>query len=211
MNERKGSDGITYAIRFEMRLPTQWNGRFLHQVNGGNDGIVVPALGDRPDGSASGGEVPLARAFAVLSSDSGHNSDDPAHAALGLVRGASFGLDRQARRDYGYSADIALAPEAKAILAAHYGRRPEFSYMAGCSNGGRHAMVAASRMPEQYDGFLAGNPGFNLPRAALQHAWEVQAFVKLDAIVRRTERFSPVESSKLATRWMAPRTVSFPI
>jgi hypothetical protein len=50
MNERKGSDGITYAIRFEMRLPTKWNGRFLHQVNGGNDGIVVPAPGDRPDG-----------------------------------------------------------------------------------------------------------------------------------------------------------------
>ncbi len=35
MQERKGTDGKDYAIGFEMRLPTQWNGRFYHQVNGG--------------------------------------------------------------------------------------------------------------------------------------------------------------------------------
>jgi feruloyl esterase len=59
--ERTGSDGKSYAITFEMRLPADWNGRFLHQVNGGNDGVVVPALGDRPEGLVSGGKVPLAR------------------------------------------------------------------------------------------------------------------------------------------------------
>src|SRR6185369_5360761 len=32
-NERTGVDGRTYAIQFEMRLPDDWNGRFLHQVN----------------------------------------------------------------------------------------------------------------------------------------------------------------------------------
>jgi Tannase and feruloyl esterase len=186
LNERKGSDGITYAIAFEMRLPTEWNGRFLHQVNGGNDGVVVPALGDRADGWSSGGKVALARGFAVLSSDSGHSGSDPAHAALGLARGASFGLDAQARRDYGYVANIALAQVAKALLYAHFGKPPEFSYMAGCSNGGRHAMVAASRMPHQYDGFLAGNPGFNLPRAAIQHAWDIQHFAKADSDVRKS-------------------------
>ena len=43
MNARKGRDGQDYAIGFEMRLPQNWNQRFLHQVNGGNDGVVVPA------------------------------------------------------------------------------------------------------------------------------------------------------------------------
>lgn len=185
LNPRTGTDGMSYAIGFEMRLPAEWNGRFLHQVNGGNDGVVQPALGERADGPTSGGKLALARGFAVLSSDSGHDGTDPAHAALGLARGASFGLDAQARRDYGYTANIALAPVAKAILAGHYGRRPDYSYMAGCSNGGRHAMVAASRMPEQYDGFLVGNPGFNLPRAAIQHAWDVQAFTKADPDLRK--------------------------
>ena len=38
-------DGKTYAIGFELRLPKSWNGRFLHQGNGGIDGDVKPAAG----------------------------------------------------------------------------------------------------------------------------------------------------------------------
>ena len=186
VNERTGVDGRTYAIQFEMRLPDDWNGRFLHQVNGGNDGVVVPAYGDRIDAPSTGGTPPLARGFAVLSSDSGHQGKDPANAALGLAGGAAFGLDPQARRDYGYSADITLSPVAKAIIAHYYGRKPDFSYMYGCSNGGRHTMVAASRMGEAYDGFLAGNPGFDLPKAAVQHAWDVQHLLKVDPDVRKS-------------------------
>ena len=83
----------------------------------------------------------------MLSSDSGHSGADPANKPLGLAAGAAFGLDPQARRDYGYAADMTLAPIAKAIIAAHYGRKPDHSYIAGCSNGGRHTMVAADRMP----------------------------------------------------------------
>ncbi|MGQ0683043.1 tannase/feruloyl esterase family alpha/beta hydrolase [Bradyrhizobium sp.] len=185
-NQRVGADGKSYAIRFELRLPVEWNGRFLHQVNGGNDGVVVPALGDKRDGMASGGTVPLARGFAVLSSDSGHSGSDPANTSLGLAAGAAFGLDPQARRDYGYAADMTLAPIAQKIIAAHYRKKPEYSYMAGCSNGGRHTMVAAERMAESYDGFLVGNPGFDLPRAAIQHAWDLQALVKADPDIRKS-------------------------
>ena len=185
-NQRSGADGKSYAIRFELRLPAEWSGRFLHQVNGGNDGVVVPALGDKADGMVSGGTVPLARGFAVLSSDSGHSGSDPANKSLGLTAGAAFGLDPQARRDYGYAADMTLSPVARKIIAAHYGKKPDYSYMAGCSNGGRHTMVAAERMPDDYDGFLVGNPGFDLPRAAIQHAWDVQAFVKADPDIRKS-------------------------
>jgi pimeloyl-ACP methyl ester carboxylesterase len=186
VNERSGADGKSYAIRFEMRLPVEWSGRFLHQVNGGNDGAVVPALGDKADGLASGGKVALARGFAVLSSDSGHSGADPANKPLGLAAGAAFGLDPQARRDYGYGADMTLSPIAKVIIAANYGKKPDYSYMAGCSNGGRHTMVAAERMPDNYDGFLVGNPGFNLPKSAIQHAWDVQAFAGADPDIRRS-------------------------
>ena len=186
VDDRTGVDGKHYAIRFEMRLPVEWNGRFLHQGNGGSDGEVKPAFGDISGTHASGGVPALARGFAVLSSDSGHSGADPANASLGLAAGVAFGLDPQARRDYGYAADMRLAPIAKAIIQAQYGRKPDFSYYGSCSNGGRHAMVAATRMPEQYDGFLAGNPGFDLPRAALQHAREAQAFVKVDPDIRKS-------------------------
>jgi feruloyl esterase len=176
VNERTGTDGRPYAIGFEMRLPDVWNGRYFDQVNGGNDGAVVPAYGNlggaQPDNA-------LARGYATLSSDSGH--DGQANRDAGLVGGNLFGFDEQARLDYGYAANVTLTPLAKTIIERYYGRRPEFSYMVGCSNGGRHAMVGATRLAREFDGFLAGDPGFNLPQVGLQHAWDIQSFALADA------------------------------
>ena len=197
LNERRGDDGKRYAIGFEMRLPQPWNKRFLHQTNGGNDGVVVPAFGPQaatlPDA--------LARGFAVLSSDAGHSADDPANLATGLVRGNMFGLDRQARRDYGHAATDALWPVAQTLMQRHYGQAPQRNYMAGCGNGGRHGMVAATRQGERYDGILASAPGFNLPKAAVQHAWDVQAWTSVDTDIRRA--FSPADLRLVADRVLA--------
>lgn len=158
MHERKGADGKDYAIGFEMRLPSAWNGRFYHQVNGGLDGVVQPALGSLGGGPLTGA---LHQGFAVISSDAGHNgSQNP-----------SFGADPVARQDYGYGAVAKLTPMAKGLIAAAYGKAPDRSYIGGCSNGGRHTMVAASRFTEQYDGYLAGAPGYRLPQAALAQLW----------------------------------------
>lgn len=180
-NERTGADGRHYAIGFEMRLPAAWNQRFLHQVNGGNDGKVVPALGDlqvMPQNA-------LKRGFAVISSDSGHSGSDPANADAGLAQGNTFGLDPQARRDYGYAADEVVFRIAQALIERRYGARPQRNYIAGCSNGGRHALVDATRYGERYDGVLAGDPGFDLPRAAIQHAWDVQSWKMVDPDIRK--------------------------
>jgi Tannase and feruloyl esterase len=185
-NPRTGVDGRHYALDFEMRLPMEWNGRFLHQVNGGNDGEVVPAIGDPKELNVYGGKPALARGFAVLSSDEGHNGKDPANDVYGLQASAVFGLDPEARDDYGYAGDMTLGVIGKAIIAKFYGEAPARSYMFGCSNGGRHAMVAASRMGDEYDGFVAGDPGFNLPRAAIQHAWDVQSFETIDPDVKKS-------------------------
>lgn len=43
--------------------------------------------------------------------------------------------------------------------------------LGGCSNGGRHTMVTTARYADQYDGFLAGAPGYNLPKAAVTSIW----------------------------------------
>jgi hypothetical protein len=175
-NERTGSDGRPYAIGFEMRLPDRWNGGYFDQVNGGNDGTVVPAYGLLPSNQPDNA---LTRGYAVLSSDSGH--DGRANADAGLIAGNLFGFDEQARLDYGYSANVTLTPIAKTIIERYYGRRPERSYMVGCSNGGRHALVGATRLAREFDGFLAGSPGYNLPQAALQHAWDIQSFAPVSS------------------------------
>jgi pimeloyl-ACP methyl ester carboxylesterase len=158
MNTRKGSDGQDYAIGFEMRLPQAWNGRFFYQANGGIDGTVHPAQGALGGGPVTGA---LTQGFAVISSDAGHTGR----------QNPRFGAEPQARADYGYQAVGTLTPMAKAIIAAAYGKQPERSYIGGCSNGGRHALVAAARYGDHYDGYLVGAPGYRLPNAALAQLW----------------------------------------
>jgi feruloyl esterase len=167
MNERIGPiDGKRYAIGFEMRLPVEWNGRYFYQANGGVDGYVAPAYGNILGGGPTSNG--LLKGFAVISSDAGHPE-----------RNAEFGLDPQARLDYGYNAVAELTPMAKQLIKTYYGKRPDTSYIVGSSNGGRHAMVVASRYADQYDGFLAGAPGFNLPKAAVAQLWGVQQYADI--------------------------------
>ncbi|AXF10566.1 tannase/feruloyl esterase family alpha/beta hydrolase [Paraburkholderia graminis] len=168
MNQRVSAvDGKTYAIGFEMRLPVAWNGRFFYQANGGLDGNVVTATGE------IGGGGPLNDAlnmgFAVISSDAGHSSS----------QNPLFGLDPQARIDYGYNTVATLTPMAKQAIRTAYGKAPDRSYFEGCSNGGRHAMVAAARSSAEYDGIIAGDPGFHLPKAAIGEMWGAQQLAKV--------------------------------
>ena len=155
MNQRVSSvDGKTYAIGFEMRLPIAWNGRFFYQANGGLDGNVVTATGEIGGGGPTNDALNMG--FAVISSDAGHSS----------AQNPLFGLDPQARIDYGYNAVATLTPMAKQVIKLAYGKAPDRSYFDGCSNGGRHALVAAARSSAEYDGIIAGDPGFHLPKAA---------------------------------------------
>ena len=164
-------DGNAYAIGFEMRLPLDWNGRFFYQANGGTDGNVVPALG----GVGGGGPLndALNMGFAVISSDAGHgNGPNP-------FGPPAWGVDPQARLDYGYQAAAKLTPMAKNLIQTAYGKGPDRSYFGGCSNGGRHTMVAATRLADQYDGFLVGDPGFRLPLAAIANIKGAQTYASL--------------------------------
>jgi feruloyl esterase len=166
MNRRTSAvDGKSYAIGFEMRLPTAWNGRFFYQANGGIDGSVVTATGPNSGGAPVSNALQMG--FAVISSDAGHSGPP------------WWGLDPQARLDYGYQAVGSLTPMAKALIKTAYGRGPDRSYFGGCSNGGRHAMIAAARYGDQYDGILAGAPGFHLPKAATAQLWKVQQYASI--------------------------------
>lgn len=169
MHEREGRFGQSYAIRFRMRLPENWNQRMLFQGGGGSNGVVGDALGN-----VSTGPSALAQGYAVIAQDSGHdnatNSDPARNGAL------AFGFDPQARADYGNTSLKASAEAAKALIRAVYGRRPKFSYFVGCSKGGQEGMAFAQRYPDVFDGIIASAPGFALPRAALAEAWDSQAF-----------------------------------
>jgi len=161
---RTGADGKHYGIRFELNLPEKWNGKFLFQGGGGLDGVLRPAVGDIPLLGASSAPA-LARGYAVVATDGGHEGMD-----------AAFGSEQEARLDYAFRQIGTTADNAKELISNYYGREPSRSYFMGCSNGGREAMMAAQRYPLKFDGVVAGDPGFDLSHAAIAEAWDTIAF-----------------------------------
>jgi hypothetical protein len=153
----------TYAIRWMLRLPSNWNGRFYFAGGGGTNGNLGDALG----GTA------LASGYAVVSQDSGHNNAVNVTTEAGT---ATFGYDPRARVDFGYRSYDLVTQLAKSLIKLHYGQRPDFSYYVGCSEGGREGLVMSQRFPWHFDGIVSGNPGMDLHRSSLAEAHAVQEF-----------------------------------
>ncbi|MCW2392860.1 feruloyl esterase [Sphingobium sp. B1D7B] len=167
-----GVDGQAYAIRFHLRLPVAWNGRFFFSGGGGTNGELGDAIGRLTAAAPA-----LAQGYAVLSQDSGHDNATNSDPARG---GASaFGFDPQARADYGGTSLPVVTHAAKAAIRQFYGSDPRQSYFVGCSKGGQEGMMLAQRYPDLFDGIVAAAPGFSLPKAAIAEAWNTQAFASV--------------------------------
>lgn len=171
--DRPGANGQVYAVRLHLRMPVQWNDRWVFQGGGGSNGDLGDAFGVLD----AEGRTAVEQGYAVLSQDSGH---DNARNADPLHNGElAFGFDPVARADYGHAS---LAPSARAalgLLERFYGRAPRYRYFVGCSKGGQEGMMFAQRHPEIFDGIVAAAPGMSLPRAALAQAWDTQSFGRL--------------------------------
>ncbi|TXT39448.1 MAG: feruloyl esterase [Comamonadaceae bacterium] len=169
INERTGIDGKPYAIGFDIKLPISgWNGKFFYSGDAGTDGVFFAPLGGLGSGQTTNA---LSLGYAVASSDGGHN--DP------TSFDTSFGLDPQARIDYGYNALGTLTPLAKTIVSQFYGTAPTRSYYMGCSKGGETGLMAATRYADQFDGIVAGAPGFDLPKAAVAQIYDSQQLLSI--------------------------------
>ena len=129
---------INRAIRFEVTLPEEWSGRLMFEAVGGLAGVI----GDTTS--------LLARGFAQASTDTGHE----------LAEGNTFMKQPEALLDYAYRGVHLATVASKRVIARYYGRDVEHSYLKGCSNGGRAAMLEAARFPDDYDGIIAGAPAF---------------------------------------------------
>jgi len=158
LDGRTGADGASYGIGFALALPGDWNGRFLQQGGGGLNGNVGFPLG----AAASGGTPALARGFAVASTDTGHK---------GQVFDATFMREQQASLDFAYQAIGRVASLAKQIIARHYSRPALKSYFAGCSTGGREAMLMSQRYPTYFDGIVAGAPAMRTNFSGIGGQW----------------------------------------
>src|SRR5947207_1858811 len=54
-----------------------------------------------------------------------------------------------------------MALKSKALVNAFYGSAAKYAYWNGCSAGGRQALKEAQMFPADFDGIIAGSPGFD--------------------------------------------------
>lgn len=129
------------AIRVELWLPLDgWNNRFMGVGNGGAAGQINWRAMTQP----------LARGYAVASTDTGHEGKSG--------RDFSFGGHPERVIDFHYRAVHELAVGGKAIVKAFYGRGPKYSYWCGSSTGGLQGIRAVQLHPNEFDGVISGAP-----------------------------------------------------
>src|SRR5882724_1413461 len=142
---------------FNLRLPTQWNGKFYFGGLGGLDGLM-PAPG-----------AGLRSGYAEIGTNTGHASTD------GTLYDGSWAYHHEERQiNWAYRSTHVVAEAGKAITAAYYGSRPRFSYYVGCSGGGRHAAMSAQRYPTDFDGVVSGDPFLSPPGQVIAWNWDEQ-------------------------------------
>lgn len=173
-------------IYFQVVLPTAWNGRSWQIGGNQGDGFIplLAALARDNAGSPLGpvmppdAPFPIARGYAVYGSDSGHCcAARPGRRGPNLFHGppanndqvgnipADYGTptpdwqaNEEASVNFGYAQIKKTHDVAMAVIEKMYGVKPRFNYFSGESMGGREAMVAATRFPDDYDGVTASVP-----------------------------------------------------
>ncbi|THZ04317.1 putative ferulic acid Esterase/Feruloyl esterase [Aureobasidium pullulans] len=151
---------------FGVFLPDDWNGRFLAVGNGGFAGGI-----NWLDMGAG-----LGYGFAVMSTDTGHNS---------VNNNGSWAYHNEgAILDWGYRAMHGSTVLGKQLTTAYYSNDILYSYYSGCSTGGRQGLRNLQLFPDDFDGVVAGAPAwwtnhlqpwtakvgsYNLPNTSVHH------------------------------------------
>ncbi len=160
---------VAPQVKFDLRLPLlDWRQRLVFMGCGGFCGSVYTRAW------ATWNCLPLERGeFAVVTSDLGHATERSDGVwAVGNPQGV---------RDFGSRGVHVVLLATRKIMFAFYGQLPRFSYFNGCSDGGREALMAAQRFPDDFDGIVAGAPALNLTaNNSIYHAWNAQQLLSAD-------------------------------
>ncbi len=170
------------TIGFDIRMPTQWNGKMYFAGNKGFAGHI------RYDTSTG-----LSRGYATVSTDTGHQDQD--------ILDASWALNnRQGEINFGFRAVHDTTIVGKKIVSTYYGNTPKYSYFDGCSTGGGQALHEAELFPEDYDGYIAGDPVLDFTGTMMMFNWKMQAMQATPASTLLTLDSLPVIGSAVLAK-----------
>ena len=142
-------DPAAPPIHFQVNLPSEWNGKAVHQGGGGYDGILVTATGPLPR-APDNTPYPLTRGYVTFGSDGGHEGND-----------ASFASNQEALTNFAYAQLKKTHDVAIAVVMVRYRRLPAKTYFVGQSEGGREGLTVVQRFPQDYDGVVVTAPAIN--------------------------------------------------
>lgn len=145
-------DAAAPPIQFAVNLPlANWNGRALQSGGGGLGGQVITAPGNKASGRFDPNPLdvpyPITQGYVTFGSDQGH--------ARGDFR---FTRSDEALRNWAHEEIKKTRDSALAIVERAYGRKPTHVFFSGESAGGREALRAAQKFPDDYDGVIATSP-----------------------------------------------------
>jgi len=152
-------------IGFEVWLPpaSTWNGKFQGEGSGGSAGAISPG----PMLTA------LKAGYATMSTDNGHVTDPQAPNGGNEQRWALGHPEKMV--DFAYRALHVSTVAGKTIVQNFYGKKASESYFVGCSQGGHHALMEATRFPADYDGIVAGAPAWHWANQMINATWNSRA------------------------------------
>ena len=154
-------------VNFELGLPAAWNERLLFIGNGVFAGsldfpqVFFDLLDTFPL------QTHVAAGFATVITDTGHKGAGDFPSLDG-----SWALNDIAKQnDWLFRSVHVVTLASKSMVRAFYASEMR-SYFAGCSTGGRQALVEAQQYPADFDGVIAGDPA--LGAVPLGHNWNAR-------------------------------------
>lgn len=149
-------DAAAPSIKFQLDLPTKWNGKTMMFGGGGYDGTIRDPATRAPAG-APDKPSPLGQGYATFQSDSGHQVSGVYVGLHSIVNGA-FAINDEALKNFAGDALKKTRDTAHYLIQRRYGKLPRKSYFAGGSTGGREALAVIQRWPDDWDGAIAVYP-----------------------------------------------------
>jgi feruloyl esterase len=169
--------GVQSDIKAEVWLPsTGWNGKLQVVGNGGFAGTI----------SYAAMATALAAGYAAASTDTGHTGPS-----------TNTFVNDDVLIDFAHRAIHETTVAAKSAVRGFFGTAPKLAYFNGCSTGGRQAVTAAQRYPEDFDGIVAGAPASHTSTQAFGQIWFYQALADPSSALPR-EKLALLHEAVLA-------------
>jgi feruloyl esterase len=140
-------------IRFQVNLPSEWNGSSVQFGGGGFNGVLISGL-SLPPSSRPDRPSPLMRGFVTYGTDSAHQNAQN-------VPLQAFALNDEALENFAYAAYKKVRDVAMGLMQRRYAKPPKRLFFMGSSEGGREGLTMAQRFPTDFDGIFSRVPVIN--------------------------------------------------